>query len=89
MELKCANKTLNESCMFCFLKNHFTISRAISAGHAAAETRKHACEILQTQSAADLQKIIKNRKAHHEAPNEKSKDIIKKCKFCNGCRPRV
>ena len=43
MELKCANKTLNKSCMFCFLKNHLTISRAISAGRAAEETRKYAC----------------------------------------------
>ena len=35
-----------------------TLSRAISAGHAAEETRKHAREILLSQSAAGLHKLI-------------------------------
>ena len=65
-----------------------TPSRAISAGHAAEETWKHACEILQFQSGADLHKINKLRKPHHQVPNEKSKEIIKKCKFCNSSHPR-
>ena len=65
-----------------------TLSRAISTGHAAQKTRKHALEILQSQSATDLHKINKLRKPRHQAPNEKSKDIIKKCKFFNGSHPR-
>ena len=69
-------------------KSDLTLSKAISAGHAAEETRKHAREILQSQSASDLLKIIKLRKPRHQAPNEKSKEIIKKCKFCNGSHPR-
>ena len=66
----------------------FTLSRGISAGHAAEETRKHAREILQLQSSADLHKINKLHKPRHQVPNEKSKEIIKKCKFCNGSHPR-
>ena len=32
----------------------FTLSRAISAGHAAKESRTHAHEILQSQSAPEF-----------------------------------
>ena len=65
-----------------------TLSRAISAGHAAEKTRKHTREILQSQSVADLHTINKVCRLGHQAPNEKSKEIIKKCKFCNGSHPR-
>ena len=66
-----------------------TLSRAISAGHAAEKTRKHTREILQSQSVADLHTINKVCRLGHQAPNEKSKEIIKKCKFCNGSHPRA
>ena len=56
-----------------------TLSRIISAGLAAEETRRHAPEILQFQSAADLHKINKLRKVRHQVPNKKSKEVIKKC----------
>ena len=69
-------------------ESDLTLSRGISAGHAAEETRKHAREILQLQSSADLHKINKLHKPRHQVPNEKSKEIIKKCKFCNGSHPR-
>ena len=69
-------------------ESDLTLSRAISAGHAAEETRKHAREILQSQSGADLLKINKLHKPRHQIPNEKSKEIIKKCKSCNGSHPR-
>ena len=69
-------------------ESDLTLSRAISAGHAAEETRKHACEILQFQSGANLHKINKLRKPRHQVPNEKSREIIKKCKFCNGPHSR-
>ena len=64
------------------------LRRASNAGHAAEETRKYALEILQFQSVADLYKINKLRKPHHQVPNKKFKKIIKKCKFYNGSHPR-
>ena len=56
--------------------------------HAAEETRKLGREILQSQSTANLCKINKLRKPRHQGPNEKSKGIVKKCKFYNGSHPR-
>ena len=38
-------------------ESDLTLSRAISAGHAAEEIRKHAREILESQFTADLRKI--------------------------------
>ena len=69
-------------------ESDLTLSRAISAGHTAEETQKHAHEILQSQSAPDLYKINKLHKPCHQSPNEKSKQIFKKCKFYNGSHPR-
>ena len=43
-------------------ESDLTLSRAISTGHAAAEPRKHARDILQLQSAADFHKINKLHK---------------------------
>ena len=43
---------------------------------------------LPVRIAAHLHKINKLCKPHHQTPNEKSKEIIKKCKFCNGSYPR-
>ena len=78
----------NVFCERLLRESDLTFLRAIIAGHAAKETRKHACETLQSQSAADLHKINKLHKSCHQAPNEKSKEIIKKCKSCNGSHPR-
>ena len=61
-----------------------TLSRAISAGHAAEETRKHVREVVQSQSTTNFHKINEIRKHCHQAPNEK----INKCKFCNESHPR-
>ena len=66
-----------------------TLSRAISEGHAAEETQKYVRKILQSQSTVNLHKINKQCKPHHQVPNEKSKEIINKCKFCSGSSPRV
>ena len=65
-------------------ESDLTLSRAISAEHAAEKTRIHAREILPSQSSADLHKISKFRKSCHQASNEKLKEIIRKCIFCNG-----
>ena len=61
-----------------------TFPRAISAQHAAKETRKHAREILQSQSTYDLHKFNTLRKSFYQATNDNSKEVIKKCKFFNG-----
>ena len=59
-------------------ESDLSLSRAISAGHAAEETWKRAHKILQFQSGTNLHKINKLYKSHHQVPNEKSKEIIKK-----------
>ena len=69
-------------------ESDLTLTRAINAGHTTEESQKYACEIMQSQSAADLHKINKLCKHHDQAPKRKSKEIIKKCKFCNGSHPR-
>ena len=53
-----------------FREPDLTLSRAISAGHAPEETRKHVYEIFQSQSAADLHKINKLLNPRHQAPNK-------------------
>ena len=60
-----------------------TLSKAISAGHAAEETRKHAREIIRSQPTADIDKIIKKKlnKSSHNSHNQK-------CKFCDSSHPR-
>ena len=42
----------------------------------------------RSQQNADLNKIKTLRKPRHQVPNEKSKEAIQKCKFCNGSYPR-
>ena len=44
-----------------------------SAGHAAEVTQKHACEILQSQSAANLHKIKKLHKLVTKLPLKNQK----------------
>ena len=67
-----------------------TLSKAISAGHAAEETRKHAREILRSQPSADIDKIFKKKlnKSNHNTRNQNTRDFIKKCKFCDSSHPR-
>ena len=77
----------NAFCERFLTESDLTLSRAIGAGHAAEVTRKHASEILQSQSATDLRRINKLHKPRHQAPIDKSKEIIMKCKFCNGSYP--
>ena len=67
-----------------FLRKHLhesglPLPKAISAGHAAEETHKHACEILKINETIDLHKISKHSKSRSQM-STKAKDIIKKCK---------
>ena len=78
----------NDFCDTLLRESDLILSRAISAGHAAEETRKHDRQILQSHSFTNLYKINKFRKSRQQVPKEKSREIIKKCTFCNGSHPR-
>ena len=60
-----------------------TLSKAISAGHAAEETRKHAHKILRSQPTADIDKIFKKKlnNSSQNSRNQNTKDFMKKCKL--------
>ena len=66
-----------------------TLSKAISAGHAAEKTRKCACEILGSQPSADIDKIFKKKlnKSNHNTRNQNTRDFPKNCKFCDSSHP--
>ena len=68
-----------------------TLEKAIAAGHAAEETKRHAKELRSYQDNADVHKVNrrmgKEHKKHdkdkHIKQNKYENDIVKKCKFCN------
>ena len=64
-----------------------TLSKAISAGHAAEEIRKHARKILR--ATTDIDKIFRKKpnKSSHNTRNQNTRDFIKKCKFCDSSHP--
>ena len=66
------------------------LSKAISAGHAAEETRKHGREILRSQPTADIDKIFKKKrnKSGHNTHNQSTRDFIKKCEFFDSSHPQ-
>ena len=68
---------------------NLTLSKAINAGLAAEETRKHACKILRSQPTANIDKIFKKKlnKSDHNTCNQNTRDFIKKCKFCDSSHP--
>ena len=68
-------------------KCDLTLSKAISAGHAAEETRKHARENLRSQPTADIDKIFK-KKHIKSTRNQNTRDFRKKWKFCDSLHPR-
>ena len=59
---------------------NLTLSKAISTGHAAEETRKNTREILRTQPTADIDKIFKKKlnMSSHNTRNRNTRDFIKK-----------
>ena len=61
--------------------SELTLPKAISAGHAVEETRKHAREILKSNENIDLHKISKHSKSRSDT-SALSAEIIKKCKSC-------
>ena len=67
--------------------SELTLPKAISAGHAVEETRKHAREILKSNENIDLHKISKHSKSRSDT-SAQSTEIIKKCKFCENSHHR-
>ena len=62
-----------------------TLLKVISADHATEKAHEHARKILRSQLTANINKIFKTKfiKSSHSPPNQKPRDFIKKCKFCN------
>ena len=68
-------------------ESELTLPKAIPAGHAAEETRKHAREILKSNETIDLHKISKHSKSR-SGTFAQTTEIIKKCKFCENSHYR-
>ena len=64
-------------------KHNATLSKVISAGHAAEETRKHAHENLRSQPTTNIDKIFEKKlnQPSHNIHNQNTRDLTKKCKF--------
>ena len=58
-------------------QSELTLPKAISAGHAAEKTRKHAREILKSNETIDLHKISKHSKSRSQTYAQAT-EIIKK-----------
>ncbi len=68
-----------------------TLEKAIAAGHAAEETKRHAKELKEHQESADVHKINRGRDKLPRSPDKRSKhpdNVINKCKFCSGSHQR-
>ena len=63
---------------------NLTLSKEITASHAAEETRKYAREILRSQPTADINKIFK-KKLNKSRTQE---TLYKKYTFCGSSYPR-
>ena len=64
-----------------------TLEKAIAAGHAAEETKRHAQELKEHQESADVHKVNRSKDNQPRRPDKKSKQFdntINKCKFCGG-----
>ena len=69
---------------------NLTLSKALSAGHAAEETRKHARQILRPQPSTDFDKIFKKKlnEFSHNTCNQNTRDYIKSADFATVLRQR-
>ena len=68
-------------------ESELTLPKAISAGHAAEETHKHAREILKLNETINLHKISKHSKPKDQIPPQVT-EIIKNCKVCENSHHR-
>ena len=67
----------------------FTLSKAISAGNTAEETRKHAHKILKSQPTANIDQIFKSKLTKSSQPEHKRLYVCNKNKHFKVCCPRV
>ena len=73
-----------------------TLEKAITAGHGAEETKRHAKEVRSYQDNTDIHKVnrrmAKEHKKHDKdknvTQNKYENDILKKCKFCSSTHLR-
>eukprot|EP00794_Sanderia_malayensis_P014552 gene14552-16054_t len=70
-----------------------TLEKAVAAGHAAEETRRHAKELRSYQDNIDIHNVNRRmrkeqRKYDTDRQSKYENDLIKKCKFCNSTHPR-
>ena len=68
-----------------------TLEKAVAAGHAAEETRRHAKELRSYQDNVNRRTGKEHKKHDKDKRDKQSKhenDRIKKCKFCNSTHPR-
>ena len=68
-------------------ESELTLPKALSAGHAAKETCKHACKILKSDETVDLHKISKHSKSRSQTFTQAT-EIIKKYRFCKNSHHR-
>ena len=68
-------------------ESELTLPKAISAGHTAEETRKHARRFLKVNATIDLYRISKHSKSRSQTSTHAT-GIIKKCKFCENSHHR-
>ena len=69
--------TNDNSLRECLLhKSELTLPKAISAGHAAEETRKHARQTLKSNETIDLHKISKHSKSRSQTSNSRFAKIL-------------
>ena len=75
-----------------FLRDRdLTLEKAIAAGQAAEETKRHAKELKEHQESADVHKVNRLKDKQLKRPDKKSKhpgSLINKCKFCSGSHQR-
>ena len=64
-----------------------TLPKAISAGLAAGETRKHARKIIKSNEIIDPHKILQHSKSRSQT-SAQATEIIKKCKFSQNSHHR-
>ncbi|CAB4040204.1 Hypothetical predicted protein [Paramuricea clavata] len=65
-----------------------TLAKAIDAGIAAEETKRHAKELEKHQQSSDIHQVYHSKERKLKKSNRAPDDVIKKCKFCNGSHQR-
>ncbi|CAB4026344.1 Hypothetical predicted protein, partial [Paramuricea clavata] len=65
-----------------------TLAKAIDAGIAAEETKRHAKELEKHQQSSDIHQVYHSKERKLKESSRAPDDVIKKYKFCNGSHQR-